>query len=97
MTGVSQKSTNTKPTVHPPEYYAADRGYILINVGICFLVLEIVAFILRAIACKIRRLPLAWSDALMTFAVVSNNAMIGLAMGKCPNNSLTNISNLTGM
>ncbi|TAQ90945.1 hypothetical protein B7494_g685 [Chlorociboria aeruginascens] len=53
----------------PPEYYTEDRGAVLISVAITFIVLELVAFGLRAIARRLKRVPFGWDDCFIITAL----------------------------
>lgn len=61
-------------------YYTADRGEVLVGVGILFIVLETAAFALRVLACRLRRLPFDWADVLAIAAFLSNMALVGMAI-----------------
>lgn len=56
----------------PPNYFTEYRGHILIIVGILFVVLNLIAFGLRAISRRIKYVPLGWDDILIIPALVFN-------------------------
>ncbi|PVH98546.1 hypothetical protein DM02DRAFT_682052 [Periconia macrospinosa] len=64
----------------PPDYVAADRGHILISICICFIVLEVIAFVLRTFARRLRKLPFRWDEALVVFSLLSNLTLAGMAI-----------------
>jgi hypothetical protein len=72
-TGMSSSNTVTFPKGPlPKSYYTDDRGGILLGVASAFLALEVVAFILRAVSRRMRRVAFGWDDALMVPALLMN-------------------------
>jgi len=77
-------NTVTFPDVRtlPPSYFTADRGHILKGVSIAFIVLEVLAFGLRAHARRIKRVAFGWDDVIMIPALLCNLALCIISYGK---------------
>jgi hypothetical protein len=66
-------STITFPTGPlPAEYFTVDRSAILMGITITFVVIEVVGFVFRVIARKVKGTPWGLDDAFMVSGLLCN-------------------------